>query len=72
MSAQGKDLPNPTANIQTATAGSLIIPMDNAHQNLFLGRPFNTKAYGLIHALLLNDIPIKWVIKSGKAKDGIE
>lgn len=66
------DLPNPAANLQTVTAGSLVIPMDNAHQNLWNGYPFNIKAYGLIHALLQSDIPVKWVIKSGKAKDGID
>ncbi|HWY97861.1 MAG TPA: hypothetical protein VNY36_02140, partial [Bacteroidia bacterium] len=63
------DLPSPTSNIQTVTAGSLVIPMDNSHQNLWLGRPFNTKAYGLVRALLMQDIPVKWVIKSGKIKD---
>jgi len=66
------DLPNPPANLQTVTAGSLVIPMDNAHQNLFNGYPFNIKAYGLVNALLMNDIPVKWVIKSGKAKDVID
>lgn len=63
------DLPNPASNIETVTAGSLVIPMDNSHQCLWMGRPFNTKAYGLVRALLMQDIPVKWVIKSGKIKD---
>lgn len=69
-SAQSKDLPNPPANLQTVTIGSLVIPMDNSHQNLTA--PFNLKAYGLVNALLQNDIPVKWVIRSGKLKDGID
>lgn len=64
------DLPNPPANLQTATAGSLVIPMDNVNQAI--GKPFNLKAYGLVNALLQNNIPVKWVIKSGKLKDGID
>ena len=63
------DLPNPSANLQTIAAGSLVIPMDNSHQDLWMGRPFNIKAYGLVNALLQQDIPVKWVIKSGKLKD---
>ena len=63
------DVLNPPANNQTVTLGSLVIPMDNAHQNLFGGLPFNLRAYGLVNDLLMNDIPVKWVIKSGKAKD---
>ncbi|MBL4736009.1 MAG: hypothetical protein JKY18_11870, partial [Flavobacteriales bacterium] len=31
--------------------------------------PFNLKAYGLIHNLLLNDVPVRWVIRSGKARN---
>jgi len=70
IAAQGNDLPNPPAHLQTVTVGSLVIPMDNSHQNLTA--PFNLKAYGLVNALLQNDIPVKWVIKSGKLKDGID
>jgi len=61
------DAPSPVANIQTITAGSLIIPMDNTNQAI--AGIFNLKAYGLVHALLMNDVPVKWIIKSGKAKD---
>jgi gliding motility-associated-like protein len=63
------DSPNPPSNIQTITKGSLIIPMDNAHQDLYGGYAFNVRAYGLVHSLLMNDVPVKWVIKSGKIKD---
>jgi len=66
------DMPNPPADMQTITAGSLVIPMDNAHQNLFNGYPFNIKSYGLVHALLMNDIPVKWVIRSGKTLDAVD
>ena len=66
------DVLNPPANNQTVTAGSLVIPMDNAKQNLYINYPFNVKAYGLVHSLLMNDIPVKWVIKSGKAKDAAD
>ncbi|MGP8214345.1 MAG: beta strand repeat-containing protein, partial [Bacteroidia bacterium] len=63
------DLPNPPSNLQTVPAGSWVIPMDNSHQDLYLSRPFNIKAYGLVNALLQQDIPVMWVIKSGKIKD---
>lgn len=63
------DLSGPTANLQTVPAGSYVIPMDNSHQNLWLTYAFNTKAYGLVRALLMQDIPVKWVIKTGKIKD---
>ena len=63
------DMPDPTVNLKTVPAGSLVIPMDNSHQNLWLNYPFNIKAYGLIDSLELNDIPVYWVIKSGKLKD---
>ncbi len=65
-----EDLPTPTVNTQTITAGSLVIPMDNAHQNLV--PPFNLRSYGLVHALLQADIPVKWVIRTGKAKDAAD
>src|SRR3990172_5600691 len=64
------DLPNPGSNLQTATIGSLVIPMDNINQNN--GGLFNLKSYGLVHALLMNDIPVKWIISAGKVKDAID
>jgi uncharacterized repeat protein (TIGR01451 family) len=64
------DLPNPPAQIETIPAGSLIIPMDNTLQAI--GSPFNITAYGLVNRLLQNGIPVKWIIKAGKAKDGVD
>jgi gliding motility-associated-like protein len=66
------DMPNPPANVQTATKGSYVIPMDNTNQGLVVAGVLNLKAYGLVHSLLMNDIPVKWVILSGKAKDGVD
>lgn len=59
-----------TANLQTIKTGSLIIAMDTILQS----KPgyFNLKAYGLVNALLQNEIPVKWVIKKGKAKNGTD
>ncbi|WP_226742832.1 Ig-like domain-containing protein, partial [Polaribacter gangjinensis] len=50
--------------------GSLVIPMDNTLQSS--GGVFNLKAYGLAVRLLHAGIPLKWAIKSGKAKDAID
>ena len=66
----GQDLPPPPSNPQLITSGSLVIPMDNDKQNLLA--PFNLKAYGLVSDLLQNDIPVRWAIAAGKAKDGID
>ncbi|MBL4615001.1 MAG: hypothetical protein JKY27_09035, partial [Magnetovibrio sp.] len=62
------DLPNPPANPTTIYAPSLIIPMDTANQSYAAGSIFNLKAYGLVHDLLLNDVPIRWIIRSGKSR----
>lgn len=62
------DLPGVQSNAETIVAGSWIVPMDNAKQNLD-GNPFNIKAYGLLSSLLHSNVPIKWVIRTGKAKD---
>ncbi len=64
------DLPGPSSNIQTITTGSLVIPMDNALQSV--PGYFNLKAYGFINQLLQNNIPVKWAIKAGKSKDGVD
>ena len=63
--------PGAAATFETIPAGSLVIPMDNAHQALS-GTPFNLRAYGLVNALLHTNIPVKWAIAAGKAKDGID
>ena len=36
------------------------------------GTPFNLKAYGLVNTLLHSNIPVKWAIATGKAKDGTD
>ena len=63
------EFPSPPAQTQTITTGSLIIPMDTILQ----AKPgyFNLKSYGLVNALLQNEIPVKWAIKKGKQKNGI-
>lgn len=60
---------NPGANLELVPAGSLIIAMDEK-QNI--GSAFNLKAYGLANHLLHADIPLKWAIRAGKTKDGID
>ena len=60
------EVPPYTANMQTLKAGCLIIPMDTDLQ----AKPgyFNMKAYGLVNALLRNEIPVMWAIKKGKTR----
>ena len=64
------ELPPPPSNQELIPTGSLIIAMDNDKQNV--GVAFNLKAYGLVNHLLWNDVPVKWAIRSGKLKDGID
>lgn len=64
------DLPTPTASIQAVPVNSLIIGMDNTTQAV--PGYFNLRAYGLINQLLQNNIPVKWAIRAGKAKDGVD
>jgi hypothetical protein len=71
LQAQNTDLPSPTANNQTLPTGSYVIAMDNTNQ-LNNSSDFNLKAYGLVVTLLNNNKKVKWVIKAGKAKDGID
>ncbi len=68
--AQNPDLPSPPSNTQTLPAGSLVIAMDNTYQS----GPgyFNLKAYGLVVSLLNSGKKLKWVIQSGKSKDGAD
>ncbi len=46
----------------TFAAGSMIIPMDTTYQDRGM-----LKAYGLVYELLHKRVPVKWVIKQGKA-----
>jgi len=64
------ELPPPTANMELIPSGSLIIAMDNDKQNI--GAVFNLKAYGLANHLLWENVPLRWAIRAGKAKDGID
>jgi len=76
LSAQ--DVPGASANLETAPAGTLVIAMDNTNQatstiNTASGTYlFNLKAYGLVTLLRNAGIYVKWVINTGKAKDGID
>lgn len=64
--------PNPAPPPENIPAGALIIPMDNIHQGNGAGTTFNLRAYGLANVLLQNNIPVKWAIKPGKAKDDVD
>lgn len=77
-SVRGQDIPGAPANIQPAPAGTIVIAMDNTNQatstiNATSGTYlFNLKAYGLVTLLRNAGIYVKWVIKTGKAKDEID
>lgn len=53
----------------TATANNKGLDFGNV---LYSGADFNLRAYGLLVTLMNNNIKLKWVIKPGKAKDGID
>ncbi|HTG44998.1 MAG TPA: hypothetical protein VK633_10755 [Verrucomicrobiae bacterium] len=69
--APDTDLPGVVANLESIPAGSLVIAMDSSLQALS-GTAFNLRAYGLVNALLQTNIPMKWAITAGKAKDGLD
>ena len=71
FSLKAQDLPGATANLQTLSAGSYVIAMDNTLQTNTAGY-FNLKAYGLVVYLLNNNVKLKWVIAAGRIKDGID
>jgi len=71
IKAQNKNLPSPDSDMQTVPQGSYVIAMDNTLQANASGY-FNLKTYGLVVHLLNNNIRIRWAIKAGKAKDGID
>jgi hypothetical protein len=71
LGAQNKDLPGAVSNLQSLDAGSYVIAMDNTLQANSAGN-FNLKTYGLVVHLLNNNVKIKWSIKTGKIKDGID
>jgi uncharacterized repeat protein (TIGR01451 family)/MYXO-CTERM domain-containing protein len=47
--------------------GSLIIPMDLDYQDMGMLR-----AYGLVYELLRQNVPVRWVIKTGKQKGDVD
>ncbi|HEX6170860.1 MAG TPA: T9SS type A sorting domain-containing protein [Chitinophagaceae bacterium] len=76
LSAQ--DLPGAAPSLQTAPAGTLVIAMDHTNQatsaiNAASGTYlFNLKAYGLVTLFRNAGMYVRWVINTGKAKDGID
>lgn len=76
LSAQ--DIPGASPSVQTAPAGTLVIAMDNTNQatssiNVASGTYFfNLKAYGLAVLFRNAGINLRWIINTGKAKDGID
>lgn len=48
-------------------AGSLIVPMDIKYQDMGM-----LEAYGLVYELLRQGVPVRWVIKTGKAHGGVD
>src|SRR5437762_14163460 len=55
------------ARADTFDTGSLIVPMDTTYQDLGMLR-----AYGLVYELLRNDVPVAWMIRSGKTHLGVD
>ena len=76
-SAVAQDAPPVAPNMETIPQGSFVIAMDKDKQSLdyididffiqYTG--FNLGAYGLVHNLLQEQVPVKWVIRSGKFRD---
>jgi hypothetical protein len=64
--------PNVPPPPESIPAGALVIPMDNVNQGNAGGTTFNLRAYGLANLFLQNNIPVKWAIKPGKAKDDVD
>ncbi|NOT47744.1 MAG: carboxypeptidase regulatory-like domain-containing protein [Acidobacteria bacterium] len=63
---------NPVPAPENILSGALVIPMDNVNQGNAAGTTFNLRAYGLVNLFLQNNIPVKWVILPGKAKDAVD
>src|ERR1041385_8575327 len=56
-----------TASADTFAPGTLIVPMDTTYQD-----NGTLKAFGLAYRLLSNGVPVRWVIKTGKAHLGVD
>ncbi|MCH9682983.1 MAG: hypothetical protein K0V04_16220, partial [Deltaproteobacteria bacterium] len=54
-------LTSSTAHADDFAEGSYIVPMDLDYQDEGMLR-----AYGLVYALLLADVPVRWTIRTGK------
>jgi uncharacterized repeat protein (TIGR01451 family) len=48
-------------------AGSLVIPMDTTYQD-----SGTLKAFGLVYKLLSSNVPVAWVVKTGKLQGGVD
>src|SRR5689334_23245079 len=56
-----------TARADTFATGTLIVPMDTTYQD-----SGTLKAFGLVYGLLAKGVPVRWVIRSGKAHLGVD
>jgi hypothetical protein len=56
------------AQVETIPTGSKIINMGATTQTVANG----LKPYGLVYALLQNNVPVRWVINTAKSKDGVD
>lgn len=72
VTASAQNIASPTANLMLAPTGSLVIAMDNDLQSAPGGEVFNLKSYGLVVTLINSNKKVRWTIKTGKAKDGID
>lgn len=72
MAVSAQAPPNVPPPPEAFATGALIIPMDNVNQGNAAGTTFNLRAYGLANLFLQNNIPVKWAIKPGKAKDAVD
>ena len=70
MSVFTQDIPPATSDATDLPSGSYVIAMDNVLQSN--GTTFNLYSYGLVTYLLNNNVRVRWVISSTKAKDGID
>src|SRR5215210_995743 len=72
-SIYAQDVPGFIPNIQTTSVGTVVLPMIIANQSdANMPSKFNLKIYGLAVQLLNKGYNLKWVIRTGKLKDGID
>lgn len=63
------DLPGFAPNIKRIYSCSIVIPMDDKQ---ITDASFNMKSYGLVAHLLWQDIPVNWMIKTGKNREDVD